>query len=733
MTNLATAGEGTSTGAMAVRREHQRVLRMGAAVLIVFAVLMLWLGNVLVSRHIRGEADSRIADAAARTTIVLEQLLRERGQQLHLLASDPTIVAAARAGDARAQSLGIVGRDIKALESQFDATRTLDVDPAARRFLLAQLEPLEIAEAFVTDRNGYNAVTTQKTSDFVQNDEGWWTDAMKDGRATPSASFDESARQAVISLAAAVRDRDTDTPAGAIKVAFGLRSFDDALDRTSAASGIRVDLVDAQARVIAGASSQNRLAPIAGLDSTAFANREGFDFGSGDDAERALIMTVAGVPWRIVAHVPNTMLESEGSIERMLVDLGIGGVTLILLGALFAMGRVLDRRIVAPAGRLARAAAAVADGDFRMSRDLEDAQEGQLDWATRELLGRLRDLAGSMRRAAHETGAMSAEISASAEEMAASAQHVAETSNDLSRQSTEMSQTINELATDAQRLAGISTNLANGAQDGVARNQQLRALAAENRGRLEAGAAALERLADDVRSNAAAVESLVAASAEIRDFVTLVRKMAKQSKLLALNAAMEAARAGEQGQGFAVVASEVRRLAASSAESAERTEALVNAVLERVSESQELAARNVESVHEALSATRQGLASFAEVESAVEESESWTASIDHAAASTNSLVAETTARLDELARHTESFAAAMQEVAATSEEQSASTEEISASAADLGRSADRLLGIVGGLRMEDDEVDPNLPSTRDHAVVKAEHAVLPASGRLAPA
>ena len=204
-----------------------------------------------------------------------------------------------------------------------------------------------------------------------------------------------------------------------------------------------------------------------------------------------------------------------------------------------------------------------------------------------------------------------------------------------------------------------------------------------------------------MQTSAAAIDALAAASEEIRAFVTLVQKMARQSKLLALNAAMEAARAGEHGQGFAVVATEVRRLAASSSDAAERTEATVQGVLQRVVESKASSARSVGTVQEVLAATRQGQLSFAQVEEAVSDTEAWTTAVEHAAGSSRTLVTDMTVRLDSMARATESFAAAMQQVAASSQEQSASTEQIAAAADALSFASVRLASAVASFNLGD--------------------------------
>ena len=227
----------------------------------------------------------------------------------------------------------------------------------------------------------------------------------------------------------------------------------------------------------------------------------------------------------------------------------------------------------------------------------------------------------------------------------------------------------------------------------------LRTLALDNRAGLDVSAESLGQLSDDVNASAQSIAALGAASEEVREFVTLVRKLARQSKLLALNAAMEAARAGEHGRGFAVVATEVRRLASMSSEAAERTEAIVKGVLNGIERSRESTERAVATADAVRSATSKASASFAEIERAVVDAEAWTASIERASHATMALVGEINVRLDSLAGGTDTFAAAMQQVAASSEEQSASTEEIAGAANSLASASERLSKLVGGLRI----------------------------------
>jgi methyl-accepting chemotaxis protein len=271
---------------------------------------------------------------------------------------------------------------------------------------------------------------------------------------------------------------------------------------------------------------------------------------------------------------------------------------------------------------------------------------------------------------------------------------------ELSQQSSEMARTIQEMAGDSARLVELSAGLTAGATEGVKRNQELRALARENRERLDRSAAELAVLVGEVERSVAAATALATASQEIRDFVSLMQQMARQSKMLAFSAGMEARRAGPEGAGFVVVAKEVQRLADATAEAASKTEKVVGGLLARVEDARASSERSAAALASVAAATHQGLESFAQVEAAVGDTEAWTAEIAQAAHGSSGVVEATTRRLDALARGTAAFAAAMQEVAASAQEQSATSEQVVATATALAATAERLSEQAGTFRLE---------------------------------
>jgi methyl-accepting chemotaxis protein len=341
---------------------------------------------------------------------------------------------------------------------------------------------------------------------------------------------------------------------------------------------------------------------------------------------------------------------------------------------------------------LADVAEKIAAGDLtaRPTALAQGGQIGRLAVAMEAMAAELLQLATHIRASARDTTVSAGEITGGTENLAQAAAAIAGTASSLSHQASQMADTIATLADDTLRLGGQARHLATGARDGLERNRRLMALAGDNHERLDDAGGRLSALAEDVQDSARAIDALGAASDEIRAFITLVQKIARQSKLLALNAAMEAARAGEQGEGFAVVATEVRRLAATSTEAAEQTETLVQGLLARLDDARAASARALDRVGAVREGTEHSRQSFSQVEAAVREADQWTSAMAESAASSDQLANDLQQRLAMLNAGTQAFVNAMHEVAAASEEQSASTQEITAAASHLAQSAAQL-------------------------------------------
>jgi hypothetical protein len=180
----APSGAPSPTGQSKSLQRAMVVVAAGVAVAILGVATLV--GMRTAANFLSDRADMRLQDVARRGELVTEQMLLERARQVELIGAAPTVVDAARAGAARAAQMGLAGKPIEALEKQMAATRNLAVSETATRFLQRQLAPLGIAEMFVTDANGFNAVATEMTSDFVQSDEAWWRDAVRKGLTTVS-------------------------------------------------------------------------------------------------------------------------------------------------------------------------------------------------------------------------------------------------------------------------------------------------------------------------------------------------------------------------------------------------------------------------------------------------------------------------------------------------------------------------------------------------------------------
>ncbi len=686
MTDTEPQGAGKTLG--------RRVMLVVSGVLVVFGILLVVAVPRIATRFAEERASSMLGEVAGNAVLLVDRVLADERAQLRLLGSSPHVVDAVRAGAAIAARGGLAARSIADLEQRFAATRSLDVSDRLRSYFRAELEALGAAEIIITEASGLNVITTSRPSDFVQRDEEWWSAALDTAARPADVDFDESTGRNVIVHAAPVRDHATarGRSEGVIKVGFAAASLQSAL-QTLTQGAVDIEIVDGSGRVVmstvttgAGDSTARDVQALQRLTNL----RLGRMPWRGVDAMVAVRGANRG-HWYAVAITPRrSALASLKS--TWLVGAGAAlVVALFVLAAAWATNRFFTQRVTRPASELARVAEAVAAGNLSVPFAPSEADDelGRLSRAMASMLHDLRQATTAVRGAAAATTSTANQITAGTNGMAAATVQIAHTASTLSSESVRMQDEIRSTVEEAVKLRHIAADLAQGARGSAERYAQLQSQAEANRQRFEDTELAIGAMSADVEASATATRGVAQAANQLAEVVALVTKIAKQSKLLALNASLEAVRAGEDARGFATVAHEVRRLARSAQEGSERADLVVEQVRSVLRDASGASGRAVERLEQVASAARLGRKSLEDVGRSLLDADGWVQSVDRAAGHAARFVDELTQRLQALATRTEQYVGALQEVAASTQDQSAGAEQIATAAnALLQESAD---------------------------------------------
>ena len=257
---------------------------------------------------------------------------------------------------------------------------------------------------------------------------------------------------------------------------------------------------------------------------------------------------------------------------------------------------------------------------------------------------------GQVATAAHQQSEAAAHMAATVEEMTVSITHVG------------------DRAHEADRISTASGQLAASGETVIART-----------------VADINTIASTVNLAAERIRGLEAHSQQIASVVAVIKEVADQTNLLALNAAIEAARAGEQGRGFAVVADEVRKLAERTATSTQEIAATIEAMRGSASE----AAAGMGNV---VAEVGRGVDSAREASEAIRQ-------IGEGSREAVTIVAEITAAIHEQASAMTSIAQQVERIAQMSEESSAAAGNSAQIAKDLDTLASEVQQIVGAYRL----------------------------------
>tara|TARA_R100000306_G_scaffold41882_2_gene40760 strand:+ start:162676 stop:164310 length:1635 start_codon:yes stop_codon:yes gene_type:complete len=291
----------------------------------------------------------------------------------------------------------------------------------------------------------------------------------------------------------------------------------------------------------------------------------GYDSAAGD-------LAVKGIDRAPAEHLDqaNTLLterarQQAGSIiTNTQSDLWTSGMVLIaiiIMSAALVLFTV-NRALVTPSRYL-------------VSRIIELSQgrlTGNIDIVQRDELGQLADSARTLQTFLFEVGQQMGETDTA---MQAASRSLDETANRLAEQATSARDRTDQMATAMQEMSHSAHEVATHAHSTARVTRQANADTSDASATMARANTAMERLADQIQQTSNMVDSFSEDTKNVGKVINVIRGIAEQTNLLALNAAIEAARAGEQGRGFAVVADEVRSLAQKTQDSTQEIESII--------------------------------------------------------------------------------------------------------------------------------------------------------------
>ncbi|MGC6369994.1 methyl-accepting chemotaxis protein [Pseudomonas sp. K2I15] len=287
-------------------------------------------------------------------------------------------------------------------------------------------------------------------------------------------------------------------------------------------------------------------------------------------------------PWGWIIGSGVYVDDVQGEFQGQVWKASMVGLVIAVIMALLVV--LIARSIVRPLQQAVNAMANIASGESDLTRTLDTHGQDEVTQLSRHFnsfTAKLRQVIGQLQACANALGQSSSELGSNASE-----------AHDRSQQ---QSQQMELVATAVNEVTYGVQDVAKNAEHAASEMRDAQVQAEQGQLNIDGSLQRIDQLSTTISQAVEVIRTLSTESTQIGGVLEVIRSIADQTNLLALNAAIEAARAGEQGRGFAVVADEVRLLA----QRTQKSTAEIQGMIERLQGHSEAAVKVISDSHQA--------------------------------------------------------------------------------------------------------------------------------------